>query len=410
MNDNPLHFKDKKDRNDFFIGILVLLFFGWLFYYFGWDRMNLTDSDAIPQVVAYNSAIDDMDYDGVRDTEDLCPQAAGLAKNNGCPVDTDGDGLNDMEDLCPTLAGKARDKGCPPEVKEKDIDGDGFVGKDDKCPDLAGTVKGCPPDADRDGVPNDEDDCPRKAGPASNNGCPPDADGDGVADGMDKCPKLAGVPENNGCPADDDKDGVYNTKDKCPEVAGVAANNGCPPDADGDGVADANDKCPKVKGTVANGGCPPKVADRDGDGVPDKVDDCPDRAGLAVNKGCPEVKITEAEKKVISEAVSDVVFLPSSANLTDYSKQLVIKIAGLMKKYPEAKLRISGHTDSMGQDADNLVLSQARALACLNLLAAKGVAKNRMISEGFGEAKPIADNSTKVGRQKNRRVEFTLYY
>jgi len=411
MNENPLHFKSKKDRNDFFIAILVILFFGWLFYYFGWDRMNLTDYDDT-QIVAYNTDLEgeDDDKDGIINTEDLCPYQPGLIANNGCPADTDEDGINDMVDRCPTLKGNKANKGCPAKVQEKDIDGDGFVGKEDKCPEVPGSVKGCPPDADRDGIPNDEDDCPAKAGPASNNGCPPDADGDGVADRIDDCPELAGIPENKGCPADDDGDGIYNTDDRCPKTAGVAANQGCPADADKDGVIDAEDDCPNERGTAANNGCPPKIADKDGDGVPDNIDNCPDRAGIAANKGCPEVKITAAEKKVIDEAINSVVFLPASANLTDYSKGLVTKLAGLMKKYPDANLRISGHTDSMGQEADNLLLSQNRAKACLNLLASKGIAKNRMVSEGFGEAKPIADNSTKIGRQKNRRVEFKLYY
>lgn len=409
MNENPLHFKNKKDRNDFFIAILVLLFFGWLFYYFGWDQMNLTDLDD-PQVVAYDTTMTDLDMDGVSDLNDKCPQVAGLPVNRGCPFDTDGDGINDMDDRCPTLFGKAANEGCPADIQEKDIDGDGFVGKEDKCPDVAGTVKGCPPDADRDGIPNDEDECPNKPGPVSNNGCPPDTDGDGLADRNDACPAVAGVRENKGCPADMDGDGVYDKDDRCPEVAGVAKNAGCPPDADGDGVTDELDKCPNEKGTIANNGCPPKIADRDGDGVPDNVDACPNRAGDAANKGCPEVKITEAEKKIISEAVSNVVFMPASANLTEYSKRLVLKIAGLMKKYPDAKLRISGHTDSTGQPADNLTLSKNRAQTCLNLLVSNGIAKSRMVSEGFGETKPIADNSTKAGRLKNRRVEFKLYY
>jgi len=153
-----------------------------------------------------------------------------------------------------------------------------------------------------------------------------------------------------------------------------------------------------------------KIADKDGDGVPDSEDKCPNRAGSAATNGCPEVEMTVAEKKVISDAISSVVFLPASANLTEYSKGLVIKIAALMKKYPNAKLRISGHTDSLGQEGENLKLSRNRAATCLKLLASKGVDKNRMSSQGFGEAKPIADNNTKAGRQKNRRVEFELYY
>ncbi len=410
MSNTPFDFKNKKDRNDFFIALFVILFFGWLFYYFGYQRN--TDLDLLEDDVAVASIatdIGDTDGDGILNTSDTCPLQPGLANAGGCPRDSDGDGVNDYYDRCPETQGKKKNKGCP-ELIGQDMDGDGFVGEADLCPDIAGPDNGCPPDFDKDGVPNEVDDCPRQKGSVANNGCPPDQDLDGVPDGIDKCPSVAGIKENAGCPADTDRDGVYDAEDKCPNLAGITANAGCPADTDKDGVYDSEDKCPKEKGPVSNGGCPAKVADKDGDGVPDELDKCPNRAGPASTKGCPEVEMTVAEKKVISDAISSVVFLPASANLTEYSKGLVTKIAALMKKYPDAKLRISGHTDSLGQAGDNLTLSRNRAASCLNLLANKGVDKNRMSSQGFGETKPIADNNTKAGRQKNRRVEFELYY
>ncbi len=410
MSNSPFNFKNKKDRNDFFIALLVILFFGWLFYYFGYQRSDNPDlMEADVAIASIPTDIGDRDNDGIPNDRDACPLLPGLAAADGCPEDRDGDGIADYYDRCPDTAGKKKNKGCP-ELIGQDIDGDGFVGEDDLCPDIAGTDNGCPPDFDGDGVPNDIDGCPQQRGTAANNGCPPDQDLDGVPDGIDKCPGVAGIKENKGCPADADQDGVYDTEDKCPNLAGIAANAGCPADTDKDGVYDTEDNCPKEKGPANNGGCPVKVADKDGDGVPDTEDKCPNRAGPVESKGCPEVEMTVAEKKVISDAISSVVFLPASANLTEYSKGLVTKIAALMKKYPDAKLRISGHTDSMGQEGDNLTLSRERAAACLNLLASKGVDKNRMSSQGFGETKPIADNTTKVGRQKNRRVEFELYY
>ena len=410
MSNSPFNFKNKKDRNDFFIALLVILFFGWLFYYFGYrinDDVDLMDDEVA--IASVSTDIGDTDNDGIPNTSDACPLEPGLVGANGCPRDTDGDGVDDFYDRCPGTAGEKRHEGCP-DLKEVDIDDDGFVGDDDLCPDIPGKDNGCPPDFDKDGVPNDVDECPQQRGPAANNGCPPDFDKDGVPDGIDKCPELPGIAENKGCPADTDQDGVYDSEDKCPKLAGITANAGCPADTDKDGVYDSEDKCPKEKGPANNGGCPVKIADKDGDGVPDSEDKCPNRAGPVATKGCPEVEMTVAEKKVISDAISSVVFLPASANLTEYSKGLVTKIAALMKKYPDAKLKISGHTDSMGQDASNLTLSRSRAAACLNLLASKGVDKNRMSSQGFGEAKPIADNNTPVGRQKNRRVEFELYY
>jgi len=85
----------------------------------------------------------DRDNDGIADKDDKCPDVAGLAKYNGCPVpDTDGDGINDEEDKCPNVAGVARYQGCP----VPDTDGDGVNDEEDKCPHEAGSASnfGCP--------------------------------------------------------------------------------------------------------------------------------------------------------------------------------------------------------------------------------------------------------------------------
>ena len=85
-----------------------------------------------------------------------------------------------------------------------DTDKDGIIDSLDKCPEVAGVAKynGCPiPDTDGDGINDESDKCPDKAGYARYNGCPiPDKDGDGVNDEMDKCPDEPGTPENGGCP------------------------------------------------------------------------------------------------------------------------------------------------------------------------------------------------------------------
>ena len=114
----------------------------------------------------------DKDGDGIIDANDKCPDIAGTAKYQGCPIpDTDGDGVNDEEDKCITVKGLAKYHGCP----IPDTDGDGVNDEEDKCPTIAGTAKyqGCPiPDTDKDGVNDEEDKCPTVAGPASNMGCP----------------------------------------------------------------------------------------------------------------------------------------------------------------------------------------------------------------------------------------------
>lgn len=93
------------------------------------------DSDPVAMVA-------DADGDGVADSDDACPNEAGLAALGGCP-DGDGDGVADKDDTCPNEAGLAELAGCP------DADGDGIADKDDDCPNEAGVpaLNGCPEDA-----------------------------------------------------------------------------------------------------------------------------------------------------------------------------------------------------------------------------------------------------------------------
>ncbi len=202
-------------------------------------------------------------------------------------------------------------------------------------------------------------------------------------------------------PLDSDADGVPDAEDRCPDQPGPAATMGCP-DRDGDAVADSEDLCPDQPGPAALSGCP----DGDGDGVPDKDDRCPDKPGPASNFGCPLVSAADLE--ILHSAVRNVQFATNSANLLASSYAVLDQVAALMERYPEYHLYISGHTDSVGDDKFNLDLSKRRAKACYDYLVSKGVNPGRMRHEGYGETRPIADNSTEAGRARNRRVEFEL--
>lgn len=232
-----------------------------------------------------------------------------------------------------------------------------------------------------------------------------DSDGDGINDEFDACPKT---PEGyevdaDGCPLDDDGDGVVNEEDKCPDVPGIKEFDGCP-DSDKDGIQDSEDKCPLLPGTVEGEGCP----DSDGDGVYDHLDVCPATPGLASNKGCPEIKqevqeqIKLAARGIYFESGKNILKAESFVNLN--------KLAEILNEYSEARVTIEGHTDDKGDDAANLTLSQNRANAVKEYLAANGVEDSRMTAVGYGETKPQADNSTAEGRAMNRRVYFKLEY
>lgn len=179
-------------------------------------------------------------------------------------------------------------------------------------------------------------------------------------------------------------------------------------DSDKDGILDDDDKCPFTKGVKENFGCP---ADRDYDGINDDADRCPDQAGAESNDGCPELQLEDKELKIIQEAILNVQFQAASNQLTKNSFLVLDKIADLMRKYPKARLKINGHTDSKGDDSKNLELSKARANSCkIYLTNTKGISKHRILTYGYGETQPKATNDTEEGQKLNRRVEFDLNY
>lgn len=88
------------------------------------------------------------------------------------------------------------------------------------------------------------------------------------------------------------------------------------------------------------------------------------------------------------------------------SQSIVDQIAEMLKTDPSIKISIEGHTDNAGTAAANQTLSQNRAKAVMDAIIAKGIDKGRLSSKGWGQNKPVADNSTEEGRARNRRVEI----
>jgi OmpA-OmpF porin, OOP family len=237
---------------------------------------------------------------------------------------------------------------------------------------------------------------------------PADTDGDGIIDEKDKCPTVPGVAKYEGCPIPDtDKDGINDEEDKCPTVPGVARYQGCPiPDTDKDGINDEEDKCPTVAGVARYQGCP--VPDTDGDGVNDEEDRCPNLPGPRENQGCPV--ISEEVRKRVDFAANNILFVTGSYKLVAKSYKGLDEVVKILQENPEMKLAIDGHTDNVGKDESNQVLSDNRAGAVKDYFVSKGIDESRITSAGHGETMPLADNKTATGRQKNRRVEMKLSY
>lgn len=289
-------------------------------------------------------------------------------------------------------------------------------------------------DTDGDDIADGEDRCPKDPEDLDSfqdtDGCPElDNDADGREDGVDKCPNDPedddGYLDNDGCPdPDNDKDKVNDDMDRCPDQAetinGFDDEDGCPDekpvdDTDGDGYKDDLDRCPYDAEDLDNfedeDGCPDK--DNDGDSILDAADKCPNERevfnGVEDTDGCPD----ESQRVVLEQGqikINDVIYFdPGKATIQERSFDLVSEIASVLTAHPELKkVRVEGHTDSDGNDAANLKLSQARANAVVAFLVSKGVDASRLDPVGFGESRPLEPNTTPEGKAKNRRVEFII--
>jgi len=106
--------------------------------------------------------------------------------------------------------------------------------------------------------------------------------------------------------------------------------------------------------------------------------------------------------------LGDVLFDTNQANLKAGGMRSVQKLAEFFKQYPGRKVMIEGFTDSVGNDANNQTLSEARAASVRSALIDMGVGVDRIATRGYGENSPVASNDNAQGRQLNRRVEIVL--
>ena len=238
-----------------------------------------------------------------------------------------------------------------------------------------------------------------------------DSEGDGVPDRIDECPDTPQgvVVDSVGCPVDSDGDGVPDYIDECPDTPkGVVVDSvGCPIDDDGDGVPNYIDECPDTpQGVVVDSvGCP---VDTDGDGIPDYLDKCPNVPGPESNYGCPELK--KEVRSLFKKAMQGIQFETDKDVIKKSSYPTLDKIVEVMKTNPTYMLSIGGHTDDVGSEEYNQVLSEKRAGSVRRYLIEHGVEESRIASKGYGKTMPIADNTTVEGRALNRRVEFEVIF
>ncbi|BCS54658.1 OmpA family protein [Geobacter sp. SVR] len=131
-------------------------------------------------------------------------------------------------------------------------------------------------------------------------------------------------------------------------------------------------------------------------------------AGIAVTAPAPVVKaVPPPEKtKLCSPAVINIHFDTNKADIKPQYRDELKKLADFLNEFPQASGTIEGHTDSVGSTAANMKLSQRRAESVRNYLIKEfGIAPQRIKAVGFGPTKPVADNKTKAGKERNRRIE-----
>jgi outer membrane protein OmpA-like peptidoglycan-associated protein len=107
-------------------------------------------------------------------------------------------------------------------------------------------------------------------------------------------------------------------------------------------------------------------------------------------------------------SMPDVLFDTGSYTLKPAARERLARVSGIVLAYPDLKLEIEGHTDSVGSDEYNQVLSEKRAASVRDYLVNNGVSINNVIARGLGKGSPVADNSTAAGRKLNRRVEMIV--
>ena len=123
-----------------------------------------------------------------------------------------------------------------------------------------------------------------------------------------------------------------------------------------------------------------------------------------------KIKVSEGSKLDADEPIvlNNVFFESGSSDLLNASFYELNKVADMILADPSIKIQVNGHTDNVGNESNNLALSQKRAESVVSYLVGRGIKQDRLIAKGFGEKVSVAENGSEVGRSKNRRTEFII--
>lgn len=130
--------------------------------------------------------------------------------------------------------------------------------------------------------------------------------------------------------------------------------------------------------------------------------------GNTDNSALFEVRIDIPELGQVQ--VTALLFAEHSHEVDELYSDWLNHYAKTLKRYPLAHVRVEAHTDSVGTESRNMVLSELRALEVKNQLVLRGIPETRIAAIGMGEMAPVASNKDAEGRSRNRRVEFQNYF
>ena len=120
------------------------------------------------------------------------------------------------------------------------------------------------------------------------------------------------------------------------------------------------------------------------------------------------ILVTRDTARGLIATMPDVLFETNKSSLKPAARESLAKVAGILLAYPDLRLEVDGHTDSVGSDAYNQQLSEKRAASVRDYLVPQGIPISSVTVLGFGKTQPVASNATAAGRQQNRRVELVV--
>lgn len=135
-----------------------------------------------------------------------------------------------------------------------------------------------------------------------------------------------------------------------------------------------------------------------------------DRQAERIEEEIPGAEVTRVGEGINVTFTEDqgVYFDTNRSEVKGASKTTLNSMADILKEYPKSNILVEGHTDSAGPDDYNMDLSEQRASSVTDYLISQGIDTGRLTTKWYGENQPIADNTTKEGKAKNRRVELAI--